>query len=312
MDRSEVAVPLDVPADSKQVYIDGFLKVTHNSGKLMLFAGDQRIEHMNDDFVGENVSPNDADPEHFFRIASRANIGVFATQLGLISRYGLDYPDVPYLVKLNSKTNLVKTKIQDPFSMQLYTVGEVVEFKRSTGINILAVGYTVYLGSKFEATMLQEAAQIVYEAHREGLITVLWMYPRGAAVPDEKDGHLIAGAAGVGLCLGTDFVKINYPVGEKPSRELLREAVVAAGRAGVICAGGASEDVRRFLQDVYDQVNFAGAKGSATGRNVHQKPLHEAVAMCNAIFAITVGGVSVGDALAIYHEQAQEFAISDR
>jgi DhnA family fructose-bisphosphate aldolase class Ia len=37
------------------------------------------------------------------RIASRAQIGVFATQLGLIARYGMDYPEVLYLVKLNSK-----------------------------------------------------------------------------------------------------------------------------------------------------------------------------------------------------------------
>jgi len=74
----------------------------------MLFAGDQKVEHLNDDFYGEEVPEGDADPEHLFKIASQAKIGVFATQLGLIARYGMDYKNVPYLVKVNSKTNLVE------------------------------------------------------------------------------------------------------------------------------------------------------------------------------------------------------------
>lgn len=63
---------------------------------------------MNDDFYGEGIAPDDANPEHMFEIASRAKIGVFATQLGLVACYGADYKTIPYLVKLNSKTDLVK------------------------------------------------------------------------------------------------------------------------------------------------------------------------------------------------------------
>jgi len=37
--------------------------------------------------------------------------------------------------------------------------------------------------------------------------------PGGKAVADEKDPHLIAGATGVAACLGSDFVKVNYPKG---------------------------------------------------------------------------------------------------
>ena len=40
---------------------------------------------------------------------------------------------------------------------------------------------------------------------------MLWIYPRGKAVTAEKDPDLIAGAAGVALCLGADFVKVNPP-----------------------------------------------------------------------------------------------------
>ena len=48
---------------------------------LCFFAGDQKVEHMNDDFYGDGIAPDDANPEHMFEIASRASIGVFATQL---------------------------------------------------------------------------------------------------------------------------------------------------------------------------------------------------------------------------------------
>ncbi len=54
--------------------------------RLMLMAGDQKVEHLNNDFYGPEIAEDDGDPEHLFRIASRARIWVFATQMGLIAR----------------------------------------------------------------------------------------------------------------------------------------------------------------------------------------------------------------------------------
>jgi len=269
----KVIVPLDVPAESRRKYVDNYFRITKGSGRLMLFAGDQKAEHLNDDFFGPGIDPQDGDPEHLFKIAERAKIGAFASQLGLIARYGMDYPDVPYLVKINSKTNLIKTTQADPNSPQWIDVGQVVRFKESAGLDILGVGYTVYLGSEHEGQMLSQAAQIVWQAHQAGLVTVLWIYPRGKAVKDEKDPHLIAGAAGVAATLGSDFVKVNYPSkdGIIPA-EAFREAVLAAGRTGVVCAGGGSTEARSFLQRLYDQIHISGAAGNATGRNIHQRP----------------------------------------
>ncbi|UCD85660.1 MAG: aldolase [Deltaproteobacteria bacterium] len=298
----DVVVPLDVPKDLYKTYIANYLEITKESGWLMLFAGDQKIEHLNDDFYGEGAHEDDADPEHLFRIASKGKIGVFAAQMGLIARYGMDYPKIPYLVKLNSKTNLINTSQADPISTLLVDVDQVAEFKKNSGLKILAVGYTVYLGSEYEAQMLHEAAQLIYDAHINGLIAVLWIYPRGKAVSDEKDPHLIAGATGVGACLGADFVKVNYPKKQgEESSEIFKEAVKAAGRTKVVCAGGASEDADKFLQTLHDQIFISGASGNATGRNIHQKSLDEAVRMCNAIYAITIEGESVKKALSIYN-----------
>ena len=300
INKEDVIVPLDVPKAMRETYVNNYMEITRGTGRLMLFAGDQKVEHLNDDFYGEGVPEDDADPEHLFRIASQAKIGVFATQLGLIARYGMDYRDVPYLVKVNSKTNLVETSQADPFSNLWYDIDQVVEFKENSGLNILGVGYTIYLGSEFEAEMLVQAAQIIYDAHQHGMMSVLWIYPRGTAVKDEKDPHLIAGATGVGACLGTDFVKVNYPKKEgAKSAEIFKEAVKAAGRSKVVCAGGTSDEAEAFLKKLHDQIHISGAQGNATGRNIHQKPLDEAVRMCNAVYAITVEDASVEEALKI-------------
>ncbi len=198
----EIKVPLDVSKDKRIEYSKNYEEMTHGVGRLMLFAGDQKVEHLNKDFYGKDISIDDADPEHLFKIASKAKIGVFATQLGLIARYGMDYRDIPYLVKLNSKTNIVKTEQMDPFSNQWIDVEQVVKFKKDSGLKILAVGYTIYPGSKYEGEMLKQAAQIVYKAHEHGLVTVIWAYPRGVSVTDELDPHLIAGATGIVATLG--------------------------------------------------------------------------------------------------------------
>ncbi len=294
-------VPLDVPLEVEDIYIKNYQMITRETDRLMLFAGDQKVEHLNNDFYGENIHIDDANPEHLFKIASKAKIGIFATQLGLISLYGRDYPNIPYLVKLNSKTNLIKTGQMDPISKQWIDIEQVVQFKKQSGLKIAGVGYTIYLGSEYESQMLREAAQMVFKAHQNGLITVLWIYPRGIAVKDEKDPHLIAGATGIGACLGSDFVKVNYPKREgKESKEIFKEAIMAAGRTKVLCAGGPSVDVKAFLQRLHDQIFISGAAGNATGRNIHQKSLKEAIRMCNAISAITYRGVSVEEAMLIY------------
>lgn len=302
--EEDIKVPLDVPPAARETYLKNYMEITKGTGRMMLFAGDQKVEHLNDDFFGEGIPADDNDPEHLFKIASTGNIGVFATQLGLIARYGMDYPDVPYLVKINSKSHLVKTKQMDPFSNQLYDIDQVVEFRENSGLKILGIGYTIYLGSEFEADMLNQAAQLIYNAHKHGLITVLWIYPRGAAVADEKDPHLIAGATGVGATLNADFVKVNYPKkeGEK-SEEVFKEAVQAAGRTKVVCAGGSSDEIEAFLKKLHNQIHISGAEGNATGRNIHQKSLDEAVRMCNAIYAITIEDASVEEALTLYQNK---------
>lgn len=280
---SKKSIPLTVPKEKQEIYLKNYERATRGKARLFLFAGDQKIEHLNKDFYGHGIPEECGDPKHLFEIASKAPIGVFATQLGLLAQYGADYKQVNYVVKLNSKTDLVPTSQKDPLSLSLHSVADVVQFQKQTDLHVVGVGYTMYLGSEYESQMFTQAAQVVHQAHQNGLLAIIWMYPRGRAVSDERDADLIAGAAGVGACLGADFVKINPP--EKI--QALTVAVRAAGRTGVICSGGTKKSQEAFLQELQDQITIAGAAGCAVGRNIHQRTLADAVALCEKIEKMT-------------------------
>ncbi len=307
--RDQVLVPADVPAAMRETYIDNYLKATQNTGRLMLFACDQKIEHLNDDFFGEGIAPDDADPLHLFKIGSQGVCGVLAGQRGLVAAYAPEFPEINYLVKMNSKTHLVSTSQDDPYSPQLYDISTVYDLV-DNGVNVVGIGYTIYIGSEYESQMMTEAGQLIADAHAAGLIVVLWMYPRGKAVGNEKDAHLIAGAAGTALCLGADFVKVNPPKGDDAgsSAEKLKEAAMASGRTGLVCAGGSTVDAQTFLTQLWEQIHIGGAVGNATGRNIHQRDLGEAVRLTKAISAITLDDADVDRALRIF-EGTEDYSL---
>ncbi len=297
-------VPASVPEKFKKVYLENLERITHKTGRLMLFAGDQKIEHLNKDFYGSFIHPNANDPRHLFNIASQGRIGAFATHLGLISRYANEYKNVNYIVKLNGKTNLVKQEYKDPISRQLWSVQDVVEFQKNSGLKICGVGYTVYLGSEFETKMLHEAAQVVFQAHQNGLIAILWIYPRGKSLPEHLEPEIFSGATGVANALGSDFVKIHPSVDSKlfDVSQTLQVATKSAGNTKVICSGGESKATNIFLKELYDQINVGGASGSATGRNIFQRSLTDAVALTHAISSIVYDNKTFEEAMRIYQE----------
>jgi fructose-bisphosphate aldolase/6-deoxy-5-ketofructose 1-phosphate synthase len=304
MNQSKITIPADVPKNKHATFLKNFKAITQNTGNLMLFAGDQRVEHLNTDFFGKGIACEDAKPDHLFNIASKAKIGCFATQYGHITRYGPKYKNINYLVKINSKTNLVKTEQMDPRSLAWVTVDQIVNLAKTSKLKIPAVGYTIYIGSEYEAEMLHEASQVITQAHKHGLVTVLWIYPRGAAVKHEKDPHIIAGACDVGSALGSDFVKVNFPQGKTEVEAInhFKEAIQAAGTTKVVCAGGETTSEHHFLELLEKQI-AAGASGNATGRNIHQKSLQEAIAFCDAIANVTTKKMTAKQAYQQYQKQ---------
>ena len=105
--KNQIVVPADVHPSMRKEFIKNYEAITHSTGKLVLIAGDQKVEHLNKDFYGPGIPPEVNNSERLFTIAHEGRIGAFATQFGLITRYAANYPTVNYIAKLNSKTNLI-------------------------------------------------------------------------------------------------------------------------------------------------------------------------------------------------------------
>lgn len=270
-------IPLSVPESQHATYLKNYKTITKDTHKLFLFAADQKMEHLNADFSGPSLAPEINEPERLFRIATAGDAGAFATHIGMIDRYAPIYSSINYIAKLNGKTNL---GLQDPYSKQMWSFSNVLALQKA-GISICGVGYTIYPGSEFEKEMLTEAAQLVQEAHTHGMIAILWIYPRGKNVKYEKSPEIIAGAAGLGLSLGADFVKIHAP--ESGNAHDLIKAVQAAGTTQVIVSGGETIDSSNLLERIKDQLIIAHVAGVAIGRNIFQHPYKEAVDLSKKI-----------------------------
>jgi fructose-bisphosphate aldolase/6-deoxy-5-ketofructose 1-phosphate synthase len=283
----KIKIPLSVPNNKKKLFRQNYSLLTNNTGNLLLIAGDQKLEHLNDDFYGREIDAADNNPEHLFKIASASGGGVLAAHLGLISQYGNSYRQLPYIIKMNGKTNIGPNEEKDS-SGCLWKVKDILKFKEQCNLKIVGVGYTLYLGSKYEGRMLAAAAQLILEAHLAGLTAILWIYPRVKTIKEENI-HLIAGAAGVAATLDADFAKLKYPYNTKNKRKTaldFLEVTKAAGQTKIICVGGGKKVAPDMLEELDHQINIAQTAGLAIGRNLHQRSLEEATRFAKALGAI--------------------------
>jgi len=255
------------PRRKRGAGMNAFLK----NGKGIILAYDQGLEHgPSKDFNDTNV-----DPAYIIDIAERGGFTGLVLQKGTAEKY---YDgEVPLILKLNGKTSLPQG---EPLATAICSVQQAIE------LGAKGVGYTIYLGSAHEHIMLQEFGQIQEQAHQNGIPTIAWVYPRGAAIKDDTSKDIVAYAARAGLEAGADAVKIKY-TGDKES---FSWAVKSAGKAKVFMSGGpkapSDED---FLAQVRG-VMAAGATGLAVGRNVwqHNDPMKMATALKEIIFKKSV------------------------
>lgn len=294
-------IPLSVPGNARAEYKKNYRRLTSGRDRLLLIAGDQKVEHLNDDFFGPKIAADDANPEHLFKIAAASEGGVLATHPGLISRYGRNYRKIPYIIKLNGQTNL-SDGAEKKSSQLWWNVADVLKFKKQSGLKIVGIGYTVYLGGAREPKILAAASEAIFQAHQAGLTAVVWMYPRGKNIKEENI-HTIAGGAGVAAALDADFVKVKYPYdlkNKKTAAKKFQEVIAAAGRTKVICVGGPQRPIKEMLGYLEAQIKIAGTSGLATGRNLHQRPLTEAKHLTAALNAIIFRNANAADAFALY------------
>ncbi len=234
----------------KKVKIDKILE----KGRAMYLAYDQGLEH------GPEMEFNDknADPLYILDIAKKGKYNGVIFQKGIAEKYykEIKKSKVPLIIKLNGKTKL---SAGEPVSAQICTVGEAIK------LGAKAVGFTLYIGSRFESKMIEQFEIIEKEAHSKGIPVILWVYPRGEKIKNDISRENMAYSSRVGLELGADIVKMKWN-GNKLD---LKWVVKSAGRCKVVVAGGDKIKEDKFLKYVENMID-SGAIGLAVGRNVWQ------------------------------------------
>jgi class I fructose-bisphosphate aldolase len=240
--------------------------------KLMMLAYDQGMEHGPSDLNEQNY-----DPKYILDIGVQGKYSCVAMQYGTASKfYTPEYAQqLPLVVKLNGKTSLGPK----PLSVANATVTDAITIGAS------AVGFTIYLGSEYEADMIREFSEIRDQAHKEGLGVFAWMYPfitPPSSNDDELEADIVAYAARAGAELGADVVKIKYPHQPEKLKWIIENAV---GTKAVL-SGGDKASEEEFLGKVKNFMDAGGA-GIAVGRNAwqHPEPLQLASKLYEVIFA---------------------------
>jgi len=239
---------------------NNFLEPFLHKDRALFLAYDHGFEHGPKDLIGKSI-----DPEYILDLAVKGKYTGIILQKGIAEKYytGTQYERIiPLILKVNGKTNINKS--DDPYS----SVNCSIDYAKKLGAK--AVGYTIYLGSKYEEKMFADFGKIQEQAHQLKMAAIAWIYPRGSAVEDESSPEMTAYAARIGLELGADMIKIKYC----GSEETFKKAVQSAGETKVVLSGGSKIGEEEFL-NIVKSVIKAGATGIAVGRNVfqHQDPL---------------------------------------
>lgn len=225
------------------------------NGKAMFLAYDHGFEHGHTDLVGKSTDPN-----YILEIAVKGGYTGIVLQKGIAEKYyynSLYQKKIPLILKVNGKTNLFPKK--QPYAPQNCSI----EYAKKLGAK--AVGYTIYLGSEYEAKMFKEFSKIQEEAHKLKLLVIAWMYPAFNELLEKEPERITLYAARLGLELGADIIKIKYP----NSKEIFKKAVKIAGKTKIVLSGGPKIKEEKFLE-IVKEVMEVGAIGVTVGRNVWQ------------------------------------------
>jgi len=248
-------------------------------GKVLILAYDHGLEHGPVDF---EAVPETKDPEAVWDVATHDAVSAMAVQKGIAEAFYPSYEDdVNLLAKLNGTSNLW---MGEPDS----AVNWSVDYAAEVGAD--AIGFTMYGGSNKEVEMAEEFRKAQEKAREHDLPVVMWSYPRGQGLKNDKKPDTIAYAARQALELGADIAKVKYPGGSDD----MAHAVEMAGPTEVVMSGGSKTSDRDFLETVKGAID-AGAKGLAVGRNVWQR--ENPAAFLDGLEAVIYEETSVEEAL---------------
>ncbi|NGX61482.1 MAG: Fructose-bisphosphate aldolase class 1 [Chlamydiae bacterium] len=274
-----------------------------NTGYLSILPVDQGVEHA----AGASFAPNPDyfDPENIVELAIEGGCNAVASTYGVLSMVSRRFAHkIPFILKFNHNELLSYPNSFDQISFA--TIREAYD------MGAVAVGATIYFGSKESGRQIQEVTKSFAHAHELGMGTILWCYLRNNAFKtDEKDFHTAADLTGqanhLGATIGADIVKQKLPTNNggftalkfgKTTEtvytelssdhpiDLCRYQVINSymGRVGLINSGGPSGK-NDFADVVRTAVinKRAGGIGLISGRKAFQRPMGEGIKMLNLI-----------------------------
>ena len=273
------------------------------SGYLSILPVDQGVEHT----AGASFAPNPIyfDPENIVRLALEAGCNGVASTLGILGSISRKYAHkIPFILKFNHNELLTYPNKYDQIAF--------ASIDQAFDMGAVAVGATIYFGSRESNRQIQEVSEAFAYAHQIGMATVLWAYLRNPAFKTEDaDYHVASDLTGqanyLAATLEADIIKQKQAqdnggfkalkfgkTHEKMYSELVSDhpidltryqvANCYMGRIGLINSGGASgkNDMAQAVRTAVVNKR-AGGMGLISGRKTFQKPMKEGIEMFHAI-----------------------------
>lgn len=270
------------------------------TGKMAILPVDQGFEHG----PARSFAPNPPgyDPAYHVKLAIDANLNAHAAPLGSMEIIAKEYAgQIPLILKANSHD--VLDKCSDPAPAMTASVEDAVRLGCS------AIGFTIYPGSTYFKQMYEEVSSMALEAKIEGLVVVIWSYPRGSGLSKKGETAIdvVAYAAQIAAQLGAHFIKVkppteyieldearkvyekyNIPIASLADR--VKHVVQSAfdGKRIIIFSGGPAKGREEVLEEI-KQINAGGAFGSIIGRNSFQRPREDALKFLDEVIDIYKG-----------------------
>ncbi len=268
------------------------------TGKMVILPVDQGFEHGPARSFGPN--PAGYDPRYHAQLAVDAGCNAYAAPLGFIESIAAEYAGtLPLILKVNNSDCIGGTS--QPISALTSSIDDALRLGCS------AIGFTIYPGSENRNKMYQELRDLIREARRVGLPSIVWSYPRGKLTKaGETAIDVVAYAAQIACQLGAHVVKVKPPSAElevdaaKPLYEDIDISTLAKrvehvrqaafnGKRILIFSGGPAKGREAVVEEIRELAK-GGANGSIVGRNAFQRSHEEAVSLLQEIMDIHAAG----------------------
>jgi class I fructose-bisphosphate aldolase len=176
------------------------------TGYVSILPVDQGIEHT----AGASFAPNPVyfDPENIVRLAIEGGCNGVASTLGVLGSVARKYAHrIPFILKINHNELLTYPNKHDQILF--------ASVDQAFDLGAIAVGATVYYGSKESNRQIVEISEAFEYAHELGMMTILWAYLRNPAFKNGEDYHVAADLTGqanhLAATIEADIVKQKQP-----------------------------------------------------------------------------------------------------